>query len=65
MTLFQGENFRHWTNHNQERNTLSGFNIQSIVLKRTRYGYQLDKLTKINYLFDVDDLNLYETYDNQ
>ena len=54
----KGGNFRYWTNHSQERNTVSGFIIESIVLERTKYGYQLDKLTKINNLFDVDDLKL-------
>ena len=33
--------------------------------QKTRYGYQLDEQTKINHLFDVDDLKLYGTSDNQ
>ena len=34
-------------------------------LHKTGYGYQLDKQTKINHLFYVDDLKLYGTSDNQ
>ena len=37
----------------------------SIELNKTKYGYQLDKQTKINHLFYVDDLKLYGTNDNQ
>ena len=41
------------------------FNPLSIELNKTKYGYQLDKQTKINHLFYVDDLKLYGTNDNQ
>ena len=34
-------------------------------LQKTGYGYQLDKQTKINHLFYVDDLKLYGTSDSQ
>ena len=34
-------------------------------LWKIRYGYQLDKQTKINHLFYVDDLKLYGINDNQ
>ena len=40
-------------------------NPLSIELNKTKYGYQLDKQTKINHLFYVDDLKLYGTNDNQ
>ena len=40
-------------------------NPLSIELNETKYGYQLDKQTKINHLFYVDDLKLYGTNDNQ
>ena len=40
-------------------------NPLSQELQNTRYGYQLDEQTKINYLFYVDDLKLYGTSDNQ
>ena len=40
-------------------------NTLSQELQKTRYGYQLDNQTKINYLFYVDDLELYGTSDNQ
>ena len=40
-------------------------NPLSWELQKTGYGYQLDKQTKINHLFYVDDLKLYGTSDNQ
>ena len=40
-------------------------NPLSIELNKTKYGYQLDKQTKINHLFYEDDLKLYGTNDNQ
>ena len=40
-------------------------NPLSQELQETVYGYQLDKQTKINNLFYVDDLKLYGTRDNQ
>ena len=40
-------------------------NPLSRELQKTGYGYQLDKQTKINHLFYVDDLKLYGTSDNQ
>ena len=40
-------------------------NPLSRELQKTRYGYQLDKQTKINHLFYVDDLKLYGTNDSQ
>ena len=40
-------------------------NPLSQELQKTRYGYQLDEQTKINHLFYVDDLKLYETSDKQ
>ena len=40
-------------------------NPLSQEFQNTRYGYQLDKQTKINHLFYVDDLKLYGTSDNQ
>ena len=40
-------------------------NPLSPELQKTGYGYQLDKLTKINHLFYVADLKLYGTSDNQ
>ena len=40
-------------------------NPLSRELLKTGYGYQLDKQTKINHLFYVDDLKLYGTSDNQ
>ena len=39
-------------------------NPLSQKLQKTGYGYQLDKQTKINQLFYVDDLKLYGTSDN-
>ena len=36
-----------------------------IELNKTKYGYQLDKQTKINHLFYVDDFKLYGRNDNQ
>ena len=39
-------------------------NPLSQELQNTGYGYQLDKQTKINHLFYVDDLKLYGTSDN-
>ena len=40
-------------------------NPLSWELQKTGYGYQLDKQTKTNHLFYVDDLKLYGTNDNQ
>ena len=40
-------------------------NPLSRELQKTGYGYQLDKQTKINHLFYVDDLKLYGTSDSQ
>ena len=40
-------------------------NPLSWELQKTGYGYELDKQTKINHLFYVDDLKLYGTSDNQ
>ena len=40
-------------------------NPLSRELQKTGYGYQLDKQTKINHLFYVDDLKLYGTSNNQ
>ena len=40
-------------------------NPLSRELQKTGYGYQLDKQTKINHLFYVDELKLYGTSDNQ
>ena len=40
-------------------------NPLSQELQKAGYGYQLDKLSKINHLFYVDDLKLYGTSDNQ
>ena len=40
-------------------------NPLSQELQKIGYGYQLDKQTKINHLFYVDDLKLYGTSDNQ
>ena len=40
-------------------------NPLSRELKKTGHGYQLDKQTKINHLFYVDDLKLYGTSDSQ
>ena len=40
-------------------------NPLSQELQKAGYGYQLDKQTKINHLFYVDDLKLYGTSDNQ
>ena len=40
-------------------------NPLSQELQKTGYGYQLDKQTKINHLFYVDDLKLYGTSDSQ
>ena len=40
-------------------------NPLSQQLQKTGCGYQLDKQTKINHLFYVDDLRLYGTSDNQ
>ena len=40
-------------------------NTLSIELNKTKYEYQLNKQTKINHLFYVDDLKLYGTNDNQ
>ena len=40
-------------------------NPLSWELQKTGYGYQLDKKTKINHLFYVDDLKLYGTSDSQ
>ena len=40
------------------------FNPLSIELNKTKYEYQLNKQTKINHLFYVDDLKLYGTNDN-
>ena len=36
-----------------------------LELQKTGYGYQLDKQTKINHLFYVDDLKLYGTSGSQ
>ena len=41
------------------------WNSISTELNKTGYGYQLDKETKINHLFYVDDLKLYGTGDSQ
>ena len=40
-------------------------NPLSKELQKTRYGYQLNEQTKINHLFYVADLKLYETSGNQ
>ena len=40
-------------------------NPLSWEIRKTGYGYQLDKQTKINHLYHVDDLKLYGTSDNQ
>ena len=40
-------------------------NLLSIELNKAKYGCQLDKQTKINHQFYVDDLKLYGTNDNQ
>ena len=40
-------------------------NPLSMELNQTKYGYQLDKQTKINHLLYVDDLKLYGTNDSQ
>ena len=40
-------------------------NPLSQEIQKTGYGYQLDKQTKINHLFYVDDLKLYGTSDIQ
>ena len=40
-------------------------NPLNIELNQTKYGYQLDKQTKINHQFYVDDLKLYGTNDSQ
>ena len=40
-------------------------NPLSREIQKTGYGYQLDKQTKINHLFYVDDLKLYGISDNQ
>ena len=40
-------------------------NPLSLELNQTKYLYQLDKQTKINHLFYVDDLKLYGTNDSQ
>ena len=40
-------------------------NPLSWELQKTGYGYQLDKQTKINHFFYVDDLKLYGTSDSQ
>ena len=40
-------------------------NPLGIEVNKTKYGYHLDKYTKINHLFYVDDLKLHGTKDNQ
>ena len=40
-------------------------NPLSQELQTTGYGYTLDKQTKINHLFYVDDLKVFQTSDNQ
>ena len=37
----------------------------SMELNQAKYGYQLDKQTKINHLLYVDDLKLYGTNDSK
>ena len=45
--------------------THQSLNPLSWELQKTGYEYQLDKQTKVNHLFYVDDLKLYRTSDNQ
>ena len=44
---------------------IMSLNSLSIELNRTKHGNQLDKQTKINHLFYVDDLKLYGANDSQ
>ena len=52
-----------------KRGIIQGDSLSSLLftmsLNKTKYEYYLDKQTKINHLFYVDDLKLYRTNDNQ